>query len=153
GGVLALVFLSAVHLIVNSSVWTMLQAGRQTAARGWPLLTDVFSFSVPGKAWVTIPWLFEWLNALIYDLIVGQAHQAANAAGGGQIAAGVLIGLNATLGTLTALVLLRIRRPGPGLWWSAVCVGLALGGIIHPDLTNRAMPFQLSLGGIAGVAE
>ena len=34
----------------------------------------------------------------------------------------VLIALNALARLLTAWILLKIRRPGPGLWWSAVCV-------------------------------
>ena len=37
---------------------------------------------------------------------------------------------------------MKIRRPGPGLWWSAVCVAIALGAILGP--------FGVVLGGIAG---
>ena len=42
------------------------------------------------------------------------------------------------------LILLFIRRPGPGLWWSAVAAALAFGAFVGPT--------GPSLGGIAGTA-
>jgi hypothetical protein len=55
-----------------------------------------------------------------------------------------LIAVDALIRTLTALVLLAIRRKGPGLWWSAVCVTLALGAVVGPS--------GLLVGGVAGPA-
>src|SRR5262249_5748997 len=59
-----------------------------------------------------------------------------------QIGVGVLIALNALARLLTAYILMKIRRPGPGLWWTAVCVTLALGAMMGP--------FGVILGGLAG---
>ena len=61
------------------------------------------------------------------------ADPAATTAKAEQIAAGTLVALNALARLLTALMLLGIRRPGPGLWWSAVCATLAPGRGLQPD--------------------
>ena len=68
------------------------------------------------------------------------ADQTANQASAEQLAIGVLVGINALVRLITAWILLKIRRPGPGLWWSAVCVALALGAVVGPT----------RIGGIAG---
>ncbi|MBX6312198.1 MAG: hypothetical protein IRY99_04665, partial [Isosphaeraceae bacterium] len=152
-GVLGLVFAVAAHKIVSSGIWPLLQAGRLSVRTMGPVLKDPFSFSQFGQIWVNISWLFEWVNALIYDLARGPVGRAASAARREQIAAGVLVGINATVRMLTALVLLTIRRPGPGLWWAAICAGLALGGIVQPALQAGGHSIALSLGGLAGLPE
>ena len=40
--------------------------------------------------------------------------------------------LDALVRLATAWMLLKIRHRGPGLWWSAICVTLALGVFYHP---------------------
>ena len=110
-------------------------------------MSDSFSYSETGTRWVNIPWLFQWSHAAIFRLVrdlvpPDPADQTANQASAEQLAIGVLIGINALVRLITAWILLKIRRPGPGLWWSAVCVALALGAVVGPA---RILP-----GGIAG---
>jgi tetratricopeptide (TPR) repeat protein len=157
--VLFLVALGAAHKILTSSLWPTLQAGRLATARGWPMLTDLFSFTRLDKPWVNIPWLFGWLNSLIYDLGRGLTRapirpaDAATASRPDQVAAGLLVAVNIAVRTLTALVLLGLRRPGPGLWWVAICVALALGGMIVPAPSGVGPPVAASLGGVAGIPD
>lgn len=148
--VLLLVFLTAAHKIYSSALWPLLEAGRVAIAQGWPLTRDPFSFTELGRPWVNISWLFGLINVLIYDLGYGLTKDPARAE---QIASGLLVGLNATLRTLTVLILLNIRRPGPGLWWVAVCAALALGGMVVPSPLRASLPIAVELGGLAGAAE
>jgi tetratricopeptide (TPR) repeat protein len=146
-GVLLLVFLGSAHKIVNSALWARIEAGRLIMARGWPITVDPFSYTMGGQRWINIPWLFELVTALIYDL-------SARAGGkdlGEQVGAIVLVALTALIRAATAAILLGLRRPGPGLWWVAICAGLALGGILKP-LPGGSSPFLATLGGLAGPA-
>jgi tetratricopeptide (TPR) repeat protein len=144
-GVLLLVFLVSATKITNSSIWAQLQTGRQIVAQGAPVVRDSFSYTEFDQPWVNIPWLFEVASSRIYDLLApanldrrpGQMTQA------DQYAAGTLVAMNAIIRVLTALILLSIRRPGPGLWWAAVCTTIALGGILSPA-------GSIALGGVAG---
>jgi tetratricopeptide (TPR) repeat protein len=146
-GVLLLVFIVSATKISNSSVWWLLQAGRLSVSQGWPIVKDPFSYTQQDKPWINVPWAFEVVNSLVYQSIApesldrrpGQVTQA------DQNAAGALVAINATIRVLTGLLLLSIRRRGPGLWWTAICAGLALGGILGP-------PSGFALGGIAGQA-
>lgn len=149
-GVLFLVFLTAAHKIYGSTLWPLLEAGRVAIAQGWPLTRDPFSFTELGRPWVNISWLFGLINVLIYDLGHGLSKDPARAE---QLAAGLLVGLNATLRTLTVLILLNIRKPGPGLWWVAICAALALGGMVVPSPIRSGVPIAIELGGLAGAAE
>ena len=80
------------------------------------------------------------------DLIPADpADPTANQTPAEQIAIGVLIGLNALVRLLTAWVLMKIRRTGPGLWWSAVCVAIAFGAIVGP---TRSCPEAIAGPGI-----
>ena len=148
-GVLLLVFIASANRISHSSIWTQLQAGKVMAANNAPLLRDAFSYTETDARWVNVPWLFEWGHALLYkaasDLApVNPTDAAASRANAEQVGAGTLVTLNALVRVLTALLLLGIRRKGPGLWWSAVCVTLALGVIVNPA--------WIVMGGIAGPA-
>lgn len=153
-GVLLLTFAVSANKITNSSIWTQLRAGQTIAAQGAPLVTDPFSFTEQGQRWVNIPWLFEWSQAGLYKLASGLVPRdpgdpAASAAKADQVGAGTLVAVNALVRVLAALVLLSIRRRGPGLWWSAVCVTLALGVIYSPAglmLGGIALPGQVSPG-------
>ena len=131
----------------NPLLWTHLKTGELTAQQGYPVVSDSFSYSETGTRWVNIPWLFQWSHAAIFRLVrdlvpPDPADPTANQASAEQLAIGVLIGINALVRLITAWILLKIRRPGPGLWWSAVCVALALGAVVGPA---RILP-----GGIAG---
>ena len=138
--------LAAVHKSIGSLIWTLLRSGRMIIARG-PLVTDPFSYTMAGKRWINIPWLYEAASAALYDA-------AANFGGGAdpdmqlQYGVGALTILNALLRAVAVVLLLRIRRPGPGLWWAAVCAGLALGGMLTP-MPGAASPIVPTLGGIA----
>lgn len=149
--VLLLVFVASANKITHSSIWNQLQVGRAIAAGSAPIKQDIFSFTQTGASWVNIPWLFDLSQASLYkvayDLTPIDANDTiASAAKADQIAAGTLVALNALARLLTALILLQLRRAGPGRWWSAFCVTLALGAVLNPV---RWFPV---LGGIAGAA-
>jgi tetratricopeptide (TPR) repeat protein len=158
-GVLLLTFVAASNRITtsNSSLWSRLQVGRTIAAKAAPVTTDTFSFTQEGKPWVNVPWLFDWSHAQVYRLALemtpnfGQADPAAAAAQADQVAAGVLIGLGALARLLTAWLLMRVRRPGPGLWWTALCSALAVGACLNPaGLYFGGALSWVAIGGIAG---
>ncbi len=128
-GLLLLVFLGSVHLVNvgNSSLWPNLQTGRLIGMSG-PVKTDPFSYTMEGARWVNLPWVYQWVSAQVHDT----GLRLSKAATRDQLAVGILVGLTALLRAATALVLLQNRRAGPGLWWVAVCVLLALGGMFMP---------------------
>lgn len=134
----------------NPVLWTHLKTGQLIAEQGAPVLADPFSYTETGTRWTNIPWLFQWSHAAIYKLVrdfvpTDSREPTANQAAAEQIAIGVLIGLTALARLLTAWVLLSIRYKGPGLWWSAICVALALGAIVVPF----GSPFGVLTGGVA----
>ncbi|MFO0892493.1 MAG: hypothetical protein U0790_25540 [Isosphaeraceae bacterium] len=131
----------------NPMIWSHLKAGELIGQQTAPLFSDPFSYAAAGERWVDIPWLFQWGHSAVYQFVKGMVpvdrnDPTANLESADQIAVGVLVGLNALARLLTAWILLRIRRPGPGLWWTAICVAVALGAIIGP--------FGILPGGIAG---
>jgi tetratricopeptide (TPR) repeat protein len=146
-GVLLLVFVVSATKIADSAVWSLLQTGHVSLSQGWPVVKDPFSYTEADQPWVNIPWVFEVANSLIYQSVAPQSLYRApgQLIQADQRAAGILIALSATIRILTALLLLSIRRAGPGLWWTAICVCLALGGVFGP-------PEGIALGGIAGQA-
>ena len=146
-GVLLLAFVASANRITHSSIWSQLQVGRVIASRGAPVITDPFSYTEAGKPWVNVPWLFDVSHALFYRLAkdmapVDASDPVASSIRADQIGAGALVALCAFARLLTALFLMSIRRSGPGLWWSAVCVMAALGAVFSPA--------GLVLGGVAG---
>lgn len=148
--VLLLVFLASANKITHSSIWNQLQVGRQIAAQSAPVTTDPFSYTEEGKPWINIPWLFDWGQAAIYKVAYDltqkdESDPIASAARADQVGAGTLVALTALARVLTAIFLLSIRRVGPGKWWTAICVTLALGAVLSPA--------GLVLGGIAGPAQ
>ena len=157
--VLLLVFVASAHPITNPSLWPDLQTGRLTRDQMQPVTRDPFSYTMAGRPWVNIPWLFQLANAAIYDAVSGGTDAAApgELREGGTLnraewAAGLLVGLTALLRAGTALVLLTIKRPGPGLWWVAICAALALGVMVMPT-PGGSSPIVPVLGGIALPAE
>lgn len=148
-GLLLLVFITSANTITHSSIWTALQAGRTMVGRGTPLVTDVFSYTEDGARWVNIPWLFQWGHALLFDGVMSAApgdpaDPLISTARREQIAALALVAVTAMVRLATVLLLLGIRRPGPGLWWSCVCATLALGAFVGPS--------GVGLGGLGGLA-
>jgi tetratricopeptide (TPR) repeat protein len=145
--VLTLAFFASFNKIAHSSIWNQLQVGRLIAANHAPVTTDPFSFTEPGKTWVNVPWLFDWAGAVVFKVASDLAPSdptdpTGSAAKAEQYGAGALVAVTALIRLLTALFLLAIRRSGPGRWWSAVCVALALGAIWSPA--------GLLVGGVAG---
>lgn len=151
-GLVLLVFVTSANKIAHPTIWTQLRVGQVMADDGVPLVKDVFSFSKAGQPWVNIPWLFEWGAYLFYKAFNGfyprdPNDMAASATKAEQLGAGALVALHALVRVLTAFVLLKIRRRGPGLWWSAICTTFALGAVISPVgivLGGIAAPGQVS---------
>ena len=162
--VVLLVFLGSANKIqgVNTGIWSLLDAGRQVANAGAPVVSDSTSIAGEGRRWVNLPWLYELSHYAIFSTAAGFVLPAeANASPGTspeaaaailkkaeedralarpraeQYGAGALIAVDALIRGLTALVLLQLRRKGPGLWWSALCVTMALGVTLGPA------PFEL----------
>ncbi|WP_406699768.1 alanine-zipper protein [Singulisphaera sp. Ch08] len=150
-GVVLLVFVASANKISHSAIWSQLKAGQIMAAKGVPvpLVTDTFSYTMEGQRWINIPWLFEWSHALLYDgayrLVPPDNNDTISPTRRSeQVGAGALVGLTALVRVATLLVLLGIRRTGPGLWWSALCATIALGAVYSP--------LGVMMGGIAGPA-
>jgi tetratricopeptide (TPR) repeat protein len=144
---LLLCFVASAVRINNAAIWSHLKTGELIADQGAPVVSDPFSYTEQGQRWVNIPWLFQWSHAALFravkDLVpVDPNDPTANRASAEQIGVGALIALDALARVLAAFILMRIRRPGPGLWWTALCTVFALGAIY--------VPFDVILGGIAG---
>jgi len=137
GAALLLTFVVSAVRANNAPLWSNLKVGRQIIAQASPLVEDAFSYTREGTRWVNIPWLFQTSHAAVHDLAIDlvptdPADPTANRASAAQIAIGVLVALAALARLATAYILLRIRRKGPGLWWTALCAALALGAVVGP---------------------
>jgi len=146
GAALLLAFVVSAVRANNAPLWSNLKVGRQIIAQASPLVSDAFSYTEEGKRWVNIPWLFQTSHAAIHDLAIDlvptdPADPTANRASAAQVAVGALVALAALARLATAFVLLRIRRKGPGLWWTSLCAAMAVGAVIGPA--------GVMLGGIA----
>ena len=175
--VLALAFLGSTNKIqgANSGLWSLLQTGRQISEAGSPLGVDASTVAGEGRRWVNIPWLFEVIHYQVFKAVAAFAPRTAPAgplpAGpvavpGEQWGSGALVILDALVRAVTALLLLGLRRKGPGLWWTAICVTLALGVTLSPEPVEAigqpnngggavrvVLPaIGIQLGGIAGTA-
>ena len=150
-GILFLVFFASAVPIANPDLWPMLRAGGETIDKLAPVVTDSYSYSATGKRWVNVPWLFEVVNAGVYRLaarfvpIDPKTGMLTDASKAIHFGATALVLLTALIRVLTGGLLLSLRKAGPGLWWTAICVGLAFGGMLGP--------FGLTVGGIAGADE
>lgn len=146
GAALLLAFAVSAVRANNAPLWSNLKVGRQIIAQSSPLVRDAFSYTEEGQRWVNIPWLFQASHAAVHDLATDLVptdpdDPTANRASAARIAVGTLVALAALARLATAFVLLRIRRKGPGLWWTALCAALAVGAVIGPA--------GVMLGGIA----
>jgi tetratricopeptide (TPR) repeat protein len=145
---LILVFMVSCNYITDSHLWVHLKTGQLILDQGAPVTADVFSYTEPGRPWVNVPWLFQAAQAAIYRLIYGlvpvnPADTTANRASAENFGVSALVVLTALMRLLTAWLLFKIRHAGPGVWWSAICITLALGVSVHPV-------FGFVMGGIAG---
>ncbi|GIW87517.1 MAG: hypothetical protein KatS3mg108_1841 [Isosphaeraceae bacterium] len=147
GGVLVLVFLVALRPIGHTSIWPLLKAG-QVIAQGGPITRDVFSYTREGQTWVNVPWLFEVVGAQVYGLAERLFRSDTDPERGRWAGASALVLMHAGLLTLAAWLLMQLRRPGPGLWWSAIAAMVALGGFVTPAAVQGRW-VQLGLGGLA----
>ncbi len=172
--VLLLAFLGSANKIqpVYSGLWSQLQAGREIAAKGGPVVVDASSIAGEGRRWANVPWLFDLVHYEVFSAVASLAppaepgtSPATAAARGDQFGAGALIALDAFVRALAAWLLLGLRRKGPGLWWAAVCVTLALGVSLSPEPAESFQPGEAgeavrvlrtslgyNIGGIAGPA-
>jgi tetratricopeptide (TPR) repeat protein len=150
---LLLVFAASCNYVTDAHLWLHLRTGQVIAEQSGPVTKDIYSYTQSDKPWVDLPWLFQWAHAALYEFVSGLVpvnpnDSTANRPGTEQIAIGALVTLAALVRLLTAVILLKIRHRGPGLWWSATCVALAFGVIYHPYF-----PFGgLLIGGISGPA-
>ena len=144
GFVLALIGIACIRPITQSTLWGHLRAG-EAILKGGSITTDSFSFTRNGERWVNIPWIFEVTNATLYRNVERIFQNPEFPERGAFAAASALVLLNALLVVMAAIAISTIRHPGPGLWWIAVCLLLALGGIFSPSGTG----FQPAVGGIA----
>jgi len=154
---LILAFMVSCNYLSDSHLWVHLKTGQLIADQSAPVTTDVFSYTENGRSWVNVPWLFQWVQAGLYKLVYGlvpvnPADTTANRASAENIAVGALVALGALVRLVTAWLLFKIRHRGPGLWWSAICVTLALGVSIHVTLELGPPVFGFRMGGIAGPA-
>ncbi len=147
GGLLILVFLTALKPISNSSIWPLLRAG-ESIVKGQPITVDSFSYTRAGQTWVNVPWVFEVANSQLYRLVEGAFRSVTEPDRGTWAAASALILLHATLLALAAWLIMSVRRPGPGLWWAALCALVAMGGFLIPS-ARAAREMELAPGGLA----
>lgn len=158
--ILLLIFIGSAHPITSPSLWSDLQTGRLIRQRMQPVTTDPYSYTMAGRRWVNIPWLFQLASAGIHDAANGTDAAAAgqpalpgvNTLSRAKLATGLLVAVTALLRVAAAGLVLAIRRPGPGLWWAAVCALIALGAMLMP-LPGGTTPLVPALGGIAMPAE
>ena len=174
--VLALAFLGSANKIqsANSGLWSMLQTGRQISEARSPIGIGGSTLAAEGQRWVNIPWLFEVIHYQVFQNVAALAPPpAAGGAApagplsirGDQAAAGALVALGALIRAITAWLLLGLRRKGPGLWWTALCVTAALGVSLSPEPVESVAnnpggqavrvvqpALGIQLGGIAGTA-
>ncbi|MFI5457284.1 MAG: hypothetical protein ACHRXM_17700 [Isosphaerales bacterium] len=144
---LILALMVSCNYLSDSHLWVDLKTGELIAAQSAPVMTDVFSYTEKGSPWVDVPWLFQWIQAELYKLVYGlvpvnPADTTANRASAENIAVGALVALAALIRLATGWLLFQIRHRGPGVWWSAICVTLALGVTFQPG-------YGLTMGGMA----
>ena len=157
--VLLLVFITSCNYAKDSQLWLHLKTGQMIADQGSPVTTDDFSYTANGQSWTDLPWLFQLSHAALYKLVLGlvpvnPTDPTANRESAEQIAIGTLVVLSALARLATAGLLLKIRHRGPGLWWTALVVAVAMGVVYHPGygFVMGATGFGVMMGGIAGPA-
>ncbi|MDX2037095.1 MAG: hypothetical protein SFX72_10620 [Isosphaeraceae bacterium] len=156
-GIVLLTLLISTTRVTSSAIWTQLQNGRSVSETFSPQVTDTLSYTAEGKRWVNIPWLANAIHYQVFKLVSGfTPPDPENPAGGParaeQWGMTGLIFLGALLRGLTAFILLSIRRSGPGLWWSCLCVFFMVCYTLLPAdlLTEGGFGFVPVAGGLSG---
>jgi hypothetical protein len=124
--VLEIVFLMAARTPLDTDLWWHLAAGEQTLRSGGPVLTDTFSSTREGSAWINHSWLGEVFLAL--------ANRAA-----GWLGLGALVALLAA----ASMGLVYKQMKGPPLWRAFLVVPAAL--VAAPVWSPRPQLFSLLL--------
>ncbi|MHB1559283.1 MAG: hypothetical protein ACYC61_17675, partial [Isosphaeraceae bacterium] len=127
----------ACNYVTNSQFFLHLRTGQLIAENGGPLKGDEYSYTEAGRGWVDANWLFEWVHSGLYGLTYNwvpadPADVTASRPEADRIAVSALGLLNAIVYMLAAWAILRIRHRGPGAWWAAICVALAVGMFWDP---------------------
>ena len=148
GFALLLCFVAAATTIDNATIWSYLRAGQLIDSKGGPITAEPFSYAAEGLEWINVPWLFEWGSYRLFEFGRGLADTMDRPEQADQFAGGALVAVNAGLRALAALLLLLIRRRGPGLWWASITSALALGVVLTP---LGGDPLRVALGGMAGM--
>jgi hypothetical protein len=115
--VLAFGFLLGSTVARNSDVWQHLATGRLIASGQYSFGSDPFAYTSAGHPWINHSWLSDLVGYKIWQALGGSDSV---------IARGVLVGLKALLITVTAALMLCVRRRGQSLWLPVCCVALAL---------------------------
>jgi tetratricopeptide (TPR) repeat protein len=154
GAALLLALVVSCNNLTDPSVFLHLRSGELINERMAPVKTDEFSYTEAGRPWVDVPWLFQWSQAALYNVVSGAVptdplDPTANRGKADRIAIGALGLLDALVRLVAAWVLMKIRHRGPGLWWSAICVTLAVGAFYDP-LSGIAPGGLASVPGIGG---
>jgi hypothetical protein len=121
GGLVVLVlvfgFLLGSTVARNSDVWQHLATGRLISSGQYTFGSDPFAYTSAGHPWINHSWLSDLVQYKIWQALGGSDSA---------IARGALVALKALLVTVTAALMLSIRRGGQSLWLPVCCVGLAL---------------------------
>jgi tetratricopeptide (TPR) repeat protein len=154
GAALLLALVVSCNYLSDSAVFLHLRSGELINERMAPVTTDEFSYTEAGRPWIDVPWVFQWSQAALYNLIYGAVpidplDQTANRSKADRFAIGALGLLDALVRLAAAWVLMKIRHRGPGLWWSAICVTLAVG-VCYDPVSGIAPGGLASVPGIGG---
>lgn len=131
--VLLLAALLACTEVAETATLVHIKTGQFLSANGWlPPGQDVFSFTVDGRPWYNLTWLFDLALAGMFSI------------GGAQL----LTILKVVIVAATFFLVTRCVRPGVSTWWGSIAAALALL-TCHPQFT--ALPEVVTLLGLAVV--
>ena len=131
--VLLLAALLACTEIAETATLVHVKTGQYLSANGWlPPGQDVFSFTVAGRPWYNLTWLFDLSVAGLFSI------------GGAKL----LTTFKVAIVVATFFLVTRCVRPGVSTWWGSIAAALALL-TCHPEFT--ALPEVITLLGLAVV--
>jgi len=123
---LLMIAMMAARTPLDSDLWWHLRAGQVTVETGHPLLTDQFSYTRDGQAWVNHSWLSQ---VILYGL-----YQPANFTG---------LSLWVTLLAVVSLTFVFFQMKGPAWWRSFLVILCAVA--IAPVWSPRPQVASLAL--------
>jgi len=123
---LLMIAMMAARTPLDSDLWWHLRAGQVTVETGHPLLTDLFSYTRDGQAWVNHSWLSQ---VILYGL-----YQPANFTG---------LSLWVTLLAVVSLTFVFFQMKGPAWWRSFLVILCAVA--IAPVWSPRPQVASLAL--------